>query len=301
MTRQVEANAFALSSETREDWVGDPPPVTLYQTDLRTAYDVTTPAAAWCSYNVLGSNHTPQQVLAAFVDLARAAMGNAVALLQQRAAQYAALQASPGLPQPNQSNPQWQSQPRVLTFAELKALCGPAQASAYAQALAEDQSLDNVTLSQKLIAALVREAKLEGPAAIVCFASLYYPPVGLGHTARDASLREIVSREAAQLSSEGELKVSLQPIFSGISDMSFVACRDDDAAIATVTENTPPWGTRLRYDYALGTQLNVPIVNIGPWGADYHQKTERVHMAYSFGVVPELLWRVAKGVIGEEA
>jgi arginine utilization protein RocB len=33
-------------------------------------------------------------------------------------------------------------------------------------------------------------------------------------------------------------------------------------------------------------------VNIGPWGRDYHRRTERVYMPYSFEVLPELIWRV---------
>ena len=165
-----------------------------------------------------------------------------------------------------------------------------------AQTLMREPGLDNITLSQNLIAAMAREANVEGPAAIVCIASLYYPKVALGNAPRDALLRNIVEAEAAKLSQACGLSIGLRPFFSGISDMSFVSSHDDTDSILAVTENTPPWGTRLNFDYSIAATLDLPIVNIGPWGRDYHQKTERVHRPYSFGVLPELIWRVCQRV-----
>jgi arginine utilization protein RocB len=95
------------------------------------------------------------------------------------------------------------------------------------------------------------------------------------------------------------MSIGLRPFFSGISDMSFVSSQDDADSIAVVMDNTPTWGTRLKFDYSIAAGLDLPIVNIGPWGHDYHQKTERVHMPYSFEVVPELVWRVVGGLTDE--
>jgi arginine utilization protein RocB len=43
-------------------------------------------------------------------------------------------------------------------------------------------------------------------------------------------------------------------------------------------------------------ELSCPIVNIGPWGKDYHQRLERVHTPFAFEVLPELLWRILHGL-----
>ena len=231
-------------------------------------------------------------VLDSFVQLTEQAMRNAFTLLSERAQHYA---NGLGLAVPVRN---WQ--PRVMTFAALKAQVGTARTQQIAQALAQDPDTDNITLSQRMIEAMAREANVEGPAAIVCMASLYYPKVALGNAPRDARLREIVEAEAAQLSREYGMSIGLRPFFSGISDMSFVNSHDDADSISVVAENTPPWGTRLVFDYEIAATLDLPIVNIGPWGHDYHQKTERVHMPYSFGVVPELLWRVTNRVLAKE-
>ena len=264
------------------------PPVTLYQTDRRTNYDVTTPATAWCAFNVLTHWRTPRMIVDSFVQLTEQAMHSALSLLRERATRSA---FGLGMAVPARN---WQS--HVMTFAELKARVGEARTMQIAQALAQDPALDNINLSQQMIEAMVREANVEGPTAIVCIASLYYPKVLLGDAPRDARLRAIVDAEAGQLSKESGMSIGLRPFFSGISDMSFVSNQDDADSIRTVTQNTPTWGTRLKFDYALAASLTLPIVNVGPWGQDYHQKTERVHMPYSFGVVPELLWRVTNKI-----
>jgi len=82
-----------------------------------------------------------------------------------------------------------------------------------------------------------------------------------------------------------------------------VADRDADALSATVQSvvlaNTPD-ADRVTWDVAAAERLGVPVINIGPWGRDYHQRLERVHEAYSFETVPELVYRVVHDLLQEE-
>ncbi len=82
-----------------------------------------------------------------------------------------------------------------------------------------------------------------------------------------------------------------------------VADRDADALSATVRSvvlaNTPD-ADRVTWDVAAAERLGVPVINIGPWGRDYHQRLERVHEAYSFETVPELVYRVVHDLLQEE-
>ena len=81
--------------------------------------------------------------------------------------------------------------------------------------------------------------------------------------------------------------------------MSFLACNDSPEDIAMMASNTPAWGTRIRYDYGVLQTLDLPTINIGPWGRDYHQRTERVYTPYAFGEVPELIWRIVTDLLSE--
>ncbi|MBK8835612.1 MAG: M20/M25/M40 family metallo-hydrolase [Anaerolineae bacterium] len=181
LTRRVEANPALGDPPGAAEEVA-PPPVTLYQTDRRSRYDVTTPATAWCSYNVLTYTRTPADMLDMMLGETRAAMDAALRTLETRAAAYdrvagAAVHAHAWTPQ-------------VLTWAQLEAQArsrGPAaiaRMSALRDMLAADATLDIIGLSQRLIEAAAREAGLAGPAAVLCFASQYYPQVDLGQGPR---------------------------------------------------------------------------------------------------------------------
>jgi arginine utilization protein RocB len=41
-------------------------------------------------------------------------------------------------------------------------------------------------------------------------------------------------------------------------------------------------------------KLNVPVVNIGPYGKDAHKFTERVNVPYSFEVMPKILEKTVR-------
>ncbi|HQX09920.1 MAG TPA: M20/M25/M40 family metallo-hydrolase [Thermoflexales bacterium] len=293
LTRRVEANPALGDPPGAAEEVA-PPPVTLYQTDRRSRYDVTTPATAWCSYNVLTYTRTPADMLDMMLGETRAAMDAALRTLETRAAAYdrvagAAVHAHAWTPQ-------------VLTWAQLEAQArsrGPAaiaRMSALRHMLAADPSLDVIGLSQRLIEAAAREAGLAGPAAVLCFASQYYPQVDLGQGPRAKAFLAAITAGTAAIAASHSTRVRLRRHFPGISDMSFFAPQAA-GAVEVVIANTPAWGSGLTHDYAAAARVGAPIANIGPWGHDYHQATERVNMPYSFEVLPALVWGVVNRLL----
>ena len=44
-------------------------------------------------------------------------------------------------------------------------------------------------------------------------------------------------------------------------------------------------------------QLDLPVVNIGPFGKGAHQFTERVEIDYSYYVVPQLVYRTIENLL----
>lgn len=138
---------------------------------------------------------------------------------------------------------------------------------------------------------------MEGPCAVVGIASLYYPATHLGDG--DAAFREAIDREVTRMSAETGDPIYTRGYFEGVSDMSFIGCEDSPENAKIVMDNTPIWNSGLFFDYELAAKRRIPIVNIGPWGRDYHQRAERAHIPYSFGVVPELVFRIVQRVLGE--
>jgi len=293
LTRRVEANPALGDPPGAAEEVA-PPPVTLYQTDRRSRYDVTTPATAWCAYNVLTYTRTPAEMLDMMLAETRAAMDAAVRTLEGRATAYAGVAGAAVHPHA------WT--PQVLTYAELVARVdarGPetrARMDGLRKTLAADPGLDVIGLSQRMIEGLVREAGLAGPAAVVCFASQYYPQVDLGEGLRAKAFLAALEAGTAEIAGSHAVRIRLRRHFPGISDMSFFAPQAE-GAVEAVIANTPAWGSGLTHDYAAAARVGAPIANIGPWGHDYHQATERVNMPYSFEVLPELVWGVLRRVL----
>lgn len=116
---------------------------------------------------------------------------------------------------------------------------------------------------------------------------------------RQARLHEAAANQAAALSAETGVSIRLRSYFSGISDMSFLGSTMLSEDFSIMSNNTPAWGLRIKFDYGLARVLDLPVINVGPWGRDYHQRTERVNMPYSFKLVPELLWRIIADLLGK--
>ena len=47
---------------------------------------------------------------------------------------------------------------------------------------------------------------------------------------------------------------------------------DDMSEIDDMIANTPSWGRKLYVDYQDVADLNIPVINIGPYGKDGHKR-----------------------------
>lgn len=295
ITQRIECNTVLVDRVAGE---APPPPVCLQQIDLKHGYDVTTPRTAWCLYNVLTHGSSPTQVIERMRREVQQAIDDTVLHMQTQAARYSTL-AGRAI-----TTPAWQ--PLTLTFAELKERALEHGGSSATESLTElterlrgDTVLNLTQMSLRITELLWSFSGLTGPAVVIGLAGLYYPPVHLyDKTSRHQRLREIVARQAATLGQEKGCSIRLRPFFPGISDMSFFGPAGSSDDVAAISRNTPTWGSRIVFDYHVGEVLNVPVINIGPWGRDYHQRMERVNMPYSFAVVPELIWRVVHDLVG---
>jgi arginine utilization protein RocB len=293
VTRRLDSNT-ALCDAAAGEWT--PPPVTLKQTDAKQGYDVTIPAAAWCTYNVLSYARGPAAVFEMVRHEVAAAVRDVLEEQQAQARHFHLMTGyrvtSPGLP-------------LVLTFDELhqrvRGQCGLDSSDLIQHLspdLARDTTLDLPEWSRRVTELLWQHSGLHGPAVVIGFAALYYPCVHLDPTQPGhVKLREVVERQVRGVETDAGVRVRVRPFFPAISDMSFLGGNDSAADLAVMAQNSPGWGSRIRFDYAAAQELHLPMINIGPWGRDYHQRTERVYMPYAFGVVPELIWRVVADLV----
>lgn len=290
VVRRIELHPDMIDPHAAE---AGPPPVALQLYDLKPHYDVTTPEALWCAFNLLTRQRGAAEALDLFVAAVRDGLQAAGQAVEQRAAAYAAQVGGPA-PDPTPA-------PTVLTYAALLARVEARGGAAaltrleeLAARLAADPALDTPRVCQRLTAAAVREASLDGPAAVVGFGSLPYPAVQLGQDPGSLALRQAVEAGLQTVRAETGETVGARPFFPGVSDMSFLGPALASGEGALLRANTPAWAGRLALEDSPDPPLSLPVVNAGPWGRDYHQRTERVYAPYAFGVLPLLVWRIAE-------
>ncbi|GGL17626.1 M20/M25/M40 family metallo-hydrolase [Deinococcus radiotolerans] len=255
-----------------------PPPICLTVQDDRTHYDVTTPAAVWCAFNVLTHRRSPAEVLAQFETLAHQAADAARRTFSDRAAR-ASSPSAPGLAV---------QRTLIVTAADLRAHATERAGEARVRALeaATPPGPDPLQASRRLTHGLLTLAGLEGPLIVLGLGSLHYPHVHLEDAPGGAAVRAWVEDECAAFARLTGHVIGIRPYFAGISDVSFFgqvpsAGTQDVVARQTVhpAHVSPPREDGLKF----------PVLNVGPWGRDYHQKLERVHRPYAFGTLPRLL------------
>ncbi|PNY79439.1 hypothetical protein CVO96_18540 [Deinococcus koreensis] len=267
-------------------------PVLLQVYDLKPHYDITTPEMVWCAFNLLTRTLSPHQVLERFRVQTQESLERAL----ERAAGRAALAgAALGLAQA----------PTVLSYAELlgrvegrSGTAGLEELGALARSLADDPSLDTPRICQQLVQAAVRLADLTPPAAVVTFGSLYYPPAQLPGTPGGQRLHRAALAAAQATAGRSGQSVGVRRFFTGVSDVSFLGATLGEQDFAAVRANTPAWDVRFGRRADPGDGLCLPTVNAGPWGRDYHQRTERIHLPYATRVLPGLVWQLSGELLG---
>ncbi len=291
--REVECNPDTIKERQVAPGEEAPPPTILYFRESRTAYDVTTPSAVFCALNVLSHTRGPEEIVEAMGKIASDSMNRAISSLRERASTLSRrVSGHFALPA---------KQPLVLNFDELSRLAerlSPGileKARAYA---ASQQPDDRVQQTLLVVQELLPFSGLEGPAAIIGFAPPYYSRAEIDQE-RDAAFIAMLRSELSAFSGEIGKSIRVRPYFPGISDMSFLAPSDSAGDRACVRRQSPVADP----DSGEGSRVSIdcPVINVGPWGREYHQIGERVHKEYSFIELPKLLSRLVRGALDLKA
>ena len=181
------------------------PPTALHAKDLKTGYNVTTPAQSWLYWNTLQHRRSAEEVFDISLMLARRAMARAARKLSR------------DIP--------------VMSYAELAARVPHHDVMRIAAEVAAHDGLDLPERAKLVTAAVWKASGLTGPAVVMGFGSIPYPAVCLS----DAALKDAVVTACA-----AHGLASLR-YFPGISDMSFLGQASGD--LSACAANTPIWGS----------------------------------------------------------
>ena len=243
---------------------------------------------------MLTLERTPAEALAMLRVGAEDALARALGRIADAADAWEALH---GGPPPGWSGPLTGA---VTTWGELRAeVVARLGEETVAAALAAEwgrwpADVDKRTLAAALVQRLWTLSGREGPAIVLYFAPPWYPATpGVASPLLDALREVIAARPADQLVEE--------EYFPLLSDMSYLRL-DPAVDPGAIREQTPTWrdeppgGALPPGAYSLPLEamraLDMPVIDIGPYGRDPHQRGERALASFSFETAPQVITEI---------
>ncbi|WP_025784106.1 M20/M25/M40 family metallo-hydrolase [Sporosarcina sp. D27] len=281
LTQRMEWNNIFEETDHGET---TPLPVTLQQKDLKAHYSVQTPYRSTALYNVFTMRRTAAEVMELFEGIAKDSV-------QACETTYSEICEREGVPKVGEI--------KLLKFEELMDYAnnklGEAEVKRIITEVSGDWELDDRDKSFKIVDVLMIECQELAPATVLLFAPPYYPAV---NTSDDALVQELVTLMQDKASSLGT-EVSQIHYFNGISDLSYVHYEDEGTGWKSFERNTPVWGSTYWMPFEEMKALDAPVLNVGPFGKDAHQRTERLHIESAFVRLPQMLETLAKHFCGK--
>jgi arginine utilization protein RocB len=253
--------------------------------DMRKLYSVTLLDKVAAVFNVLMVQKSPSELLYILQNAADMALDSAISQINKNriSGGYQALQYSP----------------KVVTYADL--LKEAAEKSGKnAQNLVEDiyetlaDGLDTQERSLAVINELVDMAGITGPSVVVGFLSPYCQP-RLNLRKTEGEKRVLAAVEAiCEIAAEHGIRMIHDEVYEGISDLSEMGYQGSAEDISLLTGNMAGFGADFSHPFEAMSQLDIPVLNLGPIGKDAHKQTERVDTAFLTEVLPILLKELLK-------
>lgn len=265
------------------------PPSVLKMKELKEQYNVQTPYQSFVYFNYFVHDAQIPDIIAKLKAAAVQALANTE---EHNNAQY---RRFCGLSKTAYTAFRYQKQ--VLLYDELYALAKKTcpEIDATIERMTQDLLNANTDMREiplRVVEMLCTAAQIKDPTVVLFFAAPYCPHNTLHEEKPDAApvYRRLQDVIRAFEKESGETYKMMQ-FFQSLSDSSYLSVDDDEHSIRTLLENFPAHQTLYPVPLERIRKLNIPAVNFGCLCKDAHKWTERVHMPYSYRVLPKLLLR----------
>lgn len=269
-----------------------PPPSFSYLKDNKLRYDASVPDTVSGYFNVLPLTSTPQFLLGRIEELCNEAFDEAVLKVNKAYEKYAAVVDD------DISDLRWTS--KVMRFSALlkeivaydesfMAKFNNKKMEIYPLIVRGDLSFPEATL--EIIKFTVEHYHDRDPIVVIGISPPYYPQVS-NRTIENLDPRVGCLSQRINDYSEKNFHVEMRKrnFFMGISDMSYTSRGNVKDIIESVSPNMPLWDKEVySIPFEEMNELDIPVINIGPWGKDLHQFTERVYAEDCFYRTPMLI------------
>lgn len=261
-----------------------PPPSWSFARDFKKRYDASIPLSAGGYLSFLTLNRTPKEILFKLKEICHDSL---IKSINQIKSNYTELYDKELM----------EYKPKVKLYSELyneaisnnkkKTLKDLDRVFSF---VSEKINNNNLTIQESnfyIVEALLENIDDNNPTVIIGLSPPYYPHISNNVRGFKLDLNHL------QNICPNNLEIS--EYFMGISDLSYLGLQDSHEVIPYIQENMP---LLLNNYYSIPLEemrlLNLPVVNIGPWGQDYHKLTERVYLPDVINQTPQLILETIK-------
>ncbi|SDJ01355.1 M20/M25/M40 family metallo-hydrolase [Natribacillus halophilus] len=263
------------------------PPTCLYQRDNKQTYDVQTATSAYIYFNFCLYERTVDETTAQLLKHARAAADEVSRKYEARYRDYI-----------GEPHIDWSIE--VTTFKDFKAYLETLDVPV--NAVIEDTSekyqyLDIRERYFKIIEALQALDPARKPRLI-----LFYAPPFLPHNYLQEGTRawKALADTLEKSANESGETYQIRRFFPFISDSSYLSIHESDDELSALVDNFPQWGSEYDIPVDKIRELNIPALNMGVYGKDAHQWTERLYKPFSFHILPGLIREMTTRLFEED-
>lgn len=279
-----------------------PPPTWLYMKDRKEVYDVSLPLAAAGYMSILTLDKPPKEIFEKLEQICTEAFEQVICDMNKSYEVYTKL-----------SGLEFQSlgwKPNVKSYEKLygDALrdSGEKFTSELNDLMAQikvqihSNQLSMADGAYKVIEKTLEHVNDLSPVVIIALAPPYYPNVNnrmLPEKFRQMdALIDYVRNYSLDVLNQ---PLAVQNYYTGISDLSYSLFASDEENISYLQSNMLLWGDLYYIPLETMKELSMPVLNIGPWGKDFHKYTERVFMDDLFYNTPKLIDIAIKKILLE--
>lgn len=276
------------------------PPMSLKQADLKSEYNGQLPYEGFAYYNFLTYQRGPREIICVLQQEVEASFKWCLNRLEHETYRY--LEATGKEPVAIDIHP------RVYTYDQIFEIAcriqGKNQVEACLKRIVDEHPkkplIELRELSLALVRAVWKMGQQTGPAAVIFIMPPYYPPNNpFGGDDKFSRFNETVFQAAEGFQDQSPYPVSIEFYFPYLSDASFCAYQEDDQNRQILEANMPSWSRGWYIDIDNVRKLNIPVLDMGCHGKDFHRFLERVHVPYSMGVLPSLIEQMTEALLAE--
>ncbi len=278
-----------------------PPPAWLYMKDRKDFYDVSLPIAAAGYMNVLTLDQGPAEIFSKLEQVCEAAFQTVIEDMNRS---YKVYMESVG-----EEFRELSWKPNVKNYGELYEEALANAGSQFTDAMSElveiikkDVIENKVSMAEcaiRMIEKTLEYISDTEPKVIIALAPPYYPNV---HNSmipeRAEKMDELIDMLMDYARTHWDQAYEVQSYYTGICDLSYGMFKSNNEDIDYIEKNMLMWNDVYYIPLDMIKEISMPVLNLGPWGKDFHKYTERVYLEDLFERTPTLVDQVIAKVLG---